>query len=142
MYVPFGFFQINVVFLFFWGWWCCNSTVGTHSHRFLHFMSPLCFNYYAHRLCKNERMNIEVYHAHIKLGFQMFLKDCCKTMNMHINLIDLYLLSSGIYKCIYAKKEKSYDGIKNYQSTFFLFCARLVNRWRRSYRSLSTCCCC
>ncbi len=66
---------------------------------------PLCFNYCAHRLCKNERMNMKVYHAHIKLGFQMSLKDCCKTMNMHINLIDLYLLSSGIYKCIYAKKK-------------------------------------
>jgi hypothetical protein len=87
-------------------------------------------------------MRMKVYHAHIKLSFQMSLKDYCKTMNMHINLTDLYLLSSGIYKCIYAKKEESYSRIKNYQSIFFLSLALLANRWRRSNRSLSTCCCC
>jgi hypothetical protein len=48
-------------------------------------------------------MNMKVYHAHIKLGSQMSLKACCKTMNRSINLLDLYLLSSGIY--IYAKKK-------------------------------------
>lgn len=45
-------------------------------------------------------------HTHIKLAFQMSLKDCCKTMNMRVNLMDIYLLSSGIYKCTYAKKTR------------------------------------
>lgn len=40
-------------------------------------------------------MKMKVYHAHIKLDFQMSLMDYCKTMNRPINLRDLSLLSCG-----------------------------------------------
>lgn len=54
---------------------------------------------------EEEEENVyEGVHAHIKSDFQMSLKDCCKTMNMHINLRDLYLLSSGIYN-VYAQRQ-------------------------------------
>ena len=116
MYVLFRFLRVDVVLLlYYFSNKCCNVTTSIRTYsELIPPALPLCFNYWARRLCKNEYEG--VLYIYIKLAFQMSIIDYSKRRNRPINLRDLYLLSSGIYTYRHTKRNRRF-GLKRNNKT-------------------------